>query len=186
MERILTAAPLGWVVIVIGFVLAIVFFVRLGDIADKVTDNDVKQTIEALRMTLPVLWLGFALWGWQLIDTALERKDVKERLQAHQQTLERIEASLTEQDVRKKVETQKSRSFWDKFRPRLLTRVRRPDFPLGALPSSVVGLSQLSPWRLPSGKSDSALPKRGPAGCESSLQNDDFRSCRMTTSGLAE
>lgn len=115
-ERVLTAAPLGIFVIFIGVVLAFVFYIKLGDISDRLVNNDMQQTINALQLTLPVLWLGFALWGWQLIDTALERKDVKERLEQHQVTLDRIESSLTEQDVKKRVETQKSRTFWDKLR----------------------------------------------------------------------
>ena len=115
-ERVLTASPAGVVVIFVGVVLAIVFFIQLGNIADDATSNDVKQTIDALRLTLPVLWLGFALWGFQLIDTALERKDVKERLRLHQASLDRIEYALSEQDQKKQVEVEKSRSFWDKFR----------------------------------------------------------------------
>lgn len=115
-ERVLTASPLGITVILVGVVLAIVFFVRLGNISSDIEDNDVKQAVEALRLTLPVLWLGFSLWGFQLIDTALERKDVRRRLELHQSTLNRIEHAIKEQDVRKEVEVQKSRSFWDKFR----------------------------------------------------------------------
>lgn len=115
-ERVLTASPLGIVVILIGVSLAVVFFVQLGNISDDATSNDIKQTIDALRLTLPVLWLGFALWGLQLIDTALERKDVKERLKLHQASLDRIEQALSEQDHKKQVEVEKSRSFWDRFR----------------------------------------------------------------------
>lgn len=116
LQRVLTASPLGVVVILLGIILATLFFIRLGDIQSDVADENVKQTIAAIRLTLPVLWLGFALWGGQLIDTALERRDVKERLEAHQATLDRIEVALTEQDVKKEVEIRKSRSFWDRFR----------------------------------------------------------------------
>jgi hypothetical protein len=115
-QRVLTASPLGIAVIVVGIAAAIFSFVRLGVIAGDVEDNDVEQLVQALRLTLPVIWLAGTLWGFQLIDTALQRKEMRTRLEAHQETLDRIEQALTEHDVRKQVEVQKARTFWDKVR----------------------------------------------------------------------
>jgi hypothetical protein len=116
LQRVLTASPLGLVVVVIGVVAAVLSFVRLGTIAGNVYDNDVEQLVQALRITLPVIWLAGTLWGFQLIDTAMQRKDTRERLEAHQQTLDRVEQALVEYDVKKQVEVERSRSFWDKVR----------------------------------------------------------------------
>jgi hypothetical protein len=116
LQRVLTASPLGIGVIIFGIVAAVVSFVRLGDISNNIQNGDLEQLVDALQLTLPVIWLAGALWGFQLIDTALQRKDTRERLEQHQATLDRIEGALAEYDARKQVEVEKSRTFWDKVR----------------------------------------------------------------------
>ncbi len=116
LARAVSASPLGALAIVGGVILAIVFLIRFQQIIDDVDNNDLASAIKALEITVFAVWIGIALWGWYLVRDGLERVEIRHRVEEQQDLLARISEAVEERDLekeKKKVLTQKSRSFWD-------------------------------------------------------------------------
>lgn len=116
LPRVFTASPIGIVVALFGLAMTVWSFLRLGSIADHVTDENLRQVVDSLQIAVPALWLVAVLWGIHLIITSLERAALADRLDGQDVVLHRVEQALTAREVEKQELTQKSRSFWARIR----------------------------------------------------------------------
>lgn len=106
------ASRLGVVAAFGGATMAIVSLWRFNAISNDATDASVRAAIQAIELTIVVIWVGVAFWGWYLIKDGMERANTNRRLSQQQSALSRIESALAEMEQEKEVQTQKSRSFW--------------------------------------------------------------------------
>jgi hypothetical protein len=132
MGKLDRVSPLGVVAAVGGAVMAIVSFVRFTAIAHDATDKSVRAAIQAIELTVVVIWVGVGFWGWYLIKDGFERANTNRRLTQQQHALSRIEVALAEMDQEKEQQTQKSRSFWTFRRDGLTDRRKVIDVSDGA------------------------------------------------------
>lgn len=114
--RILRASPLGVAALIAGFVFAIVFMVRFGQILDDMTDPNMRGAVQALAITVVSLWFAVALWGWWLVKDGLERAVTNRRMREQAELLSRISDAVEEREVekaKKEEMTRKARNFFN-------------------------------------------------------------------------
>jgi hypothetical protein len=116
LPRIITAAPIGIVVIVLSIVMIIWTFIHFGTLAHQADTHDMRELFDALRLIVPALWIVVAMWGANQIVTGIDRATLADRLDGQDAVIHRIEQRVMTQETQKDEIEQKSRSFWARIR----------------------------------------------------------------------
>lgn len=110
------AAPFGGVVLAAGLIFAVWSNAYLSDLAGDATNGDIEAILQGVRIGAVALWLSVALWGRQIMASARNRHESRERFDYYGSVIDRMQEALRREDEVKLEVTKKSRTFWDRFR----------------------------------------------------------------------